>query len=70
MVTMASMPVMTRSKVCWLLVFCRNSNPVDTTVVTIAPVTRGRPKSKLSATAPPTISARSVAMATSSAWIQ
>ena len=70
-VTIASIPVITRSKVRCRRLFCSKSNPVETAVAVLsAPVTSGRPKSRLSATAPPTISARSVATATSSAWAQ
>ena len=49
---------------------CTVSTIIEMTPVITPPVRRGRPKSRLSATAPPMISARSVAIATSSACSQ
>ncbi len=47
-----------------------SSRPIDTTPVIVPPHTRGTPKSRCSATAPPMTSATSVAIATASAWSQ
>jgi hypothetical protein len=70
MVTMASMPVITRSNGFWPRRLWTAKRPIETVTVITAPSGSGSPKSSCRASAPPTISAMSVAIATASAWAQ
>ena len=66
----ASRPMMTNSKVRGPRRDCSTSSTIETAPVMRPPQISGTPKSRLRATAPPMTSARSVAMATSSACSQ
>ena len=66
----ASSPLITRSNVRWPRRFWIASSSSDTNPVITPPTRSGRSNSRCSAIAPPTTSARSVAMATNSACSQ
>jgi len=68
MVMMTSKPTTMPSKVRWERRSWISSRPIETTPTMQPPASSGRPKSRWRAIAPPITSARSVAMATSSAW--
>ncbi len=65
-----SRPLITRSNTRWPRRFCTASSTSDTTPVITPPTSSGSPNSRFNAMAPPTTSARSVAIATSSACSQ
>ena len=66
----ANNPMMTRSNGRWPLRSCTSNSPIETSPVITPPTSNDRSNNRFNAMAPPTTSAKSVAIATSSACTQ